>query len=538
MSGPDQKDQNEQKGQKPTRPNPAEKPVVSESEQVQVRFEKLGRIRERKENPFKNGFTPSATAAELHRLYDEKEKVELEAAHLRASVAGRIMAIRDFGKASFVRIKDRTGVIQLFVQKDKLNGAPGEEGAPDKYAEFKELDIGDIVFSDGELFKTKTNELSVVSEQVVLLTKSLRPLPEKFHGIADVEIKYRQRYLDLIMSDQTKDTFRKRSKIVEEIRRFFVDHDFIEVETPMMHQIAGGATARPFITHHNTLDMQLYLRIAPELHLKRLVVGGMERVFEINRNFRNEGISIKHNPEFTMLEFYQAYATYEDLMRLTEELFHRLADNVLGKRQITYQGTEINLDGAFERISVEDAIIKHSGFKDRAKIRDREALLAYGKGKGIHMESKLPTGALMMLIFDEEVEAKLIQPTFVTLYPLDVSPLSRRNEKDPFLVDRFEFYVYGREMANAFSELNDPVDQKERFEAQAAAKAAGDQEACDVDMDYVMALEYGLPPTAGQGIGIDRLVMLLTDSPSIRDVILFPQMRPEKQHTGEPSTGG
>jgi lysyl-tRNA synthetase class 2 len=491
------------------------------SEQVRVRMEKLGRIRERGENPYRNGFEPKNLAAELHRGYDEKSKEELEPAAIPASVAGRVMAIRDFGKASFVRIKDRTGIIQLFVQKDKLG--------PENYARFKELDLGDIVFSKGTLFKTKTNELSVNADTLELVTKSLHPMPEKFHGIADVEIKYRQRYLDLMVTDETRETFKKRSKIIEVVRRFFVDHDFMEVETPMMHPIAGGATARPFKTHHNTLDMELFLRIAPELYLKRLVVGGIERVFEINRNFRNEGISIKHNPEFTMLEFYQAYATYEDLMTLSEELFQKIADEVLGTRKFSYQGTEINVDGKWERISVEDAIMKHSDFGkhyERAKLRDRKTLLEYGEKKNLPMNPKDSTGGLMMVIFDEEVESKLIQPTFVTLYPLDVSPLSRKNEQDPFLVDRFELYIYGREMANAFSELNDPMDQKERFLAQVEAKNAGNEEATDMDEDYVTALEYGMPPAAGQGIGIDRLVMLFTDSPSIRDVILFPLMRP------------
>jgi lysyl-tRNA synthetase, class II len=498
--------------------------LQNESEQVQVRFSKLQKLKERKDNPFKNGFAPTFLAADLIKNHSSKTKEELEAAHIKGSVAGRIMAIRDFGKASFVRIKDRTETIQLYVQKDKL----GEE----KFAEFKELDIGDIVFSEGTLFKTKTGELSIQSEKVVLLTKSLRPLPEKYHGIADVEIKYRQRYLDLIMSKQSQDTFRVRSKVIEEMRKFFVEHDFMEVETPMMHPIAGGATARPFTTHHNTLDMELYLRIAPELYLKRLVVGGFDRVFEINRNFRNEGISVKHNPEFTMLEFYQAYATYEDLIVLTENLFRQVTKNVLGKTEFTYQGTTIDMGKKWERITVEDAIVKYSGFKDKAKLRDKAALLAYGKQKSLPMDQKFPVGALMMVIFDEEVEKHMIQPTFVTHYPLDVSPLSRKNEKDPFLVDRFELYICGREYGNAFSELNDPVDQMERFQSQAKAKEAGDQEACDVDEDYVTALEYGMPPTAGEGIGIDRLVMLLTDSPSIRDVILFPLMRPTAKSDG------
>lgn len=493
---------------------------VDASEQVRVRFGKLAKIRERGENPYRNGFKPQGLATELHRLYDEKVREELEAAPIQTSVAGRIVGIRNFGKAGFVSLQDRTGIIQLFVQKARLGD--------DVFAKYKEMDLGDLVYAEGELFKTKTNELSVNCARFELTTKSLRPMPEKFHGIADIEIKYRQRYLDLISDEKSRDVFRKRSKIVEEVRRFFLEHDFMEVETPMMHPIVGGANARPFVTHHNTLDMDLFLRIAPELYLKRLVVGGFERVFEINRNFRNEGMSIKHNPEFTMLEFYQAYATYEDLMDLTEQLFARVADRSLGKTRITYQGTEIELGGRWKRISVEDSIIEMSGFKDRAKIRDRKALMAYGQAHGIHMEEKMSTGALIMNIFDAEVEAKLIQPTFVTHYPTDVSPLSRLNEQDPFVVDRFELFIYGREMANAFSELNDPVDQKERFQKQVDAKAAGDEEACDMDEDYVVALEYGMPPTAGQGIGIDRMVMLLTDSSSIRDVILFPQMRPER----------
>lgn len=496
------------------------------SEQVRVRFEKLDKLKALHQNPYKNGVSPTILASELHRLHGEKTKEELEALAFHCSVAGRVMAIRDFGKAAFIRLKDRTELIQLFVQRNKL----GEEG----YAAYKELDIGDIVFAEGTAFKTKTNELSVNCEKLNLITKSLRPLPEKYHGIADVEIKYRQRYLDLIMSEHTKKTFRTRSVIIEEIRKFFVEHDFMEVETPMMHPVAGGATARPFVTHHNTLDMELFMRIAPELYLKRLVVGGFERVFEINRNFRNEGISIKHNPEFTMLEFYQTYATYEDLMDLTEKLFHRIADRVLGGRTLIYQETEINLNGIaannnrWERITVEDAIVQYTNFKDRSQLRNRDALLAYGKAHDLPMNPKDSIGGLMMVIFDEQVESRLVQPTFVTHYPLDVSPLSRKNEKDPFLVDRFELFIFGREMANAFSELNDPVDQKERFQAQVEAKQAGNDEASDMDEDYVTALEYGMPPTAGEGIGIDRLVMLFTNSPSIRDVILFPLLRPQK----------
>ncbi len=490
-------------------------------EQVRVRYEKLGRLRASEKVPFKNGYEPQNLAADLHRAHDEKSKEQLEPAAIRASVAGRIMAIRDFGKAAFLQLRDRTGKIQLFVQKNKL----GEE----VFARYREMDVGDIIFGEGTLFKTKTNELSVDLEKLVLLTKSLRPLPEKFHGITDVEMRYRQRYVDLIMTEASRETFKKRSRIIEEVRRHFVEHGFLEVETPMMHPVAGGATARPFITHHNTLDMQLYLRIAPELYLKRLVVGGFDRVFEINRNFRNEGISIKHNPEFTMLEFYQAYATYEDLMDFTETLFRRVSDSVLGTQKVVYQGTEIDLARPWTRISVEDAVMKWSSFgsfSERSKLRDHETLLAYGKKFSLPMNPKDTAGGLLMVIFDEQVEKHLVQPTFVTHYPLDVSPLSRQSDTDPWVVDRFELYIYGREMANAFSELNDPEDQRNRFLAQVAAKQAGNDEACDMDEDYVTALEYGLPPTAGQGIGIDRMVMFFTDSPSIRDVILFPQMRP------------
>lgn len=495
-----------------------ETPTVDLPEQVRVRTEKMQRIRDRKENPYKNGFKPENLASDLHRLYDEKTKEELEPLKIRASVGGRAIAIRDFGKAAFLRLRDRTGLIQIYVAKDAL----GEEG----YRLYKEdFDVGDIAYVEGTLFKTKTNELSIHADKLVLLTKSLQPLPEKFHGITDVEKRYRQRYVDLIVTEESRETFRKRALIVDEVRQFFKDHDFMEVETPMLHPIAGGAAARPFTTHHNTLDMELYLRIAPELYLKRLVVGGFERVFEINRNFRNEGISIKHNPEFTMLEFYMSYATYEDLMDLTEKLLARISLKVAGKTKISYQGTEIELGGKWDRITVEESIVKYSGFKDRSKLRDREALLSYGKSKGFHMDPKVPTGSLIMTIFDEEVEAKLIQPTFVTHYPTDVSPLSRLNEKDPFVVDRFELFIYGREMGNAFSELNDPIDQRERFLGQVAAKDRGDLEASDHDEDYCVALEYGMPPTAGEGIGIDRLAMLFTDSASIRDVILFPQLR-------------
>jgi lysyl-tRNA synthetase, class II len=497
--------------------------LKDQSEQVQVRFEKLSKLRAQTSWPYKNGYSPECLAMQLHQTFDSKTKEELEVLNRLTSLAGRIMTIRVFGKASFVTIQDRSGLFQLYVQKEKL----GEEA----YAAFREMDIGDILFSEGTLFKTKMGELSLHCETLTLLSKSLRPLPEKYHGLADVEIKYRQRYLDLIMSAETRETFLKRFRIIEEIRRFFIEHEFLEVETPMMHPIAGGATARPFVTHHHSLDMDLFLRIAPELYLKRLVVGGFERVFEINRNFRNEGMSIKHNPEFTMLEFYQSYATYEDLILLTQKLFQKIADRVLGSRLLSYQGAEINLDGSWERIRVEEAILKYSNFKDRAGLRQRETLLNYGKSKGYitddKRDDKKSAGELQAIIFDAEVESQLIQPTFVTHYPLAISPLSRQNEQDPFLVDRFELFIFGREIANAFSELNDPIEQRKRFLAQMEFKPSDDPESSRLDEDFINALEYGMPPTAGEGIGIDRLVMLFTNSPSIRDVILFPQMRPQ-----------
>lgn len=498
-----------------TKPNAEH--LLKEGDQVQVRVGKLEKLIDQNDNPYKNGFTPTEKAGNLKTLYAEKSKEELESLAYSCSVAGRVMAVRDFGKASFLKIRDASGVIQLYVQKDSI----GEEA----FAKFRELDLGDIVFSEGKIFKTKTGELSIHSDKVILLTKSLRPLPEKFHGLSDVEARYRQRYLDLITSEESRAVFEKRSKIIEEVRKFLLENGFMEVETPMMHPIAGGAAAKPFITHHNALDMKFYLRIAPELYLKRLIVGGFEKVFEINRNFRNEGVSIKHSPEFTMLEFYQAYATYEDLMDFTEKLFARVAQNVCGTLKIDYQGTEIDLSKPWKRLRVEDAVLEHSGFKDAAKIRDEAALRAYLKSKDVHCDKNDTTGKLVMKIFDEEVEKLLIQPTFLTQYPSDVSPLSRRNEKDPYLVDRFEAYIYGREMGNAFSELNDPIDQRERFLMQVDAKAKGDEEANDMDEDYVNALEYGMPPTAGEGLGIDRLVMFLTNSASIRDVVLFPHMR-------------
>ncbi len=498
-------------------------PTLSDAnDQVLVRLEKLKRSFERGDNPYKNGLTPTLLAREIHSKYESKTKEELEPMAVTGSVAGRVMAIRDFGKASFVRVQDRTGLNQIFVQKKSL----GDTG----FERFKELDIGDVIWAEGKLFRTKTGELTIDVSKIEFVAKSLRPLPEKFHGISDIELRYRHRYLDLIMNEASRNVFLARSKIVDVIRKFFTAREYLEVETPMMHPIAGGAAARPFKTHHNTLDTDLFLRIAPELYLKRLVVGGFERVFEINRNFRNEGISIKHNPEFTMLEFYQAWATYEDLMPLTEDLLREVARAVHGKEQVTYQDVLIDFAPKFSAISVEDAIMKFARIGSEisaSKLRDKKTLMEYGKKHKLPMTPKMSTGELLMAIFDEEVESKLIQPTFVTHYPLDVSPLSRKNEKDPFVVDRFELFIFGREMANAFSELNDPIDQRERFESQALAKKGGNEEAHDVDHDYIRALEHAMPPAAGEGVGIDRLVMLMTDSASIRDVILFPQLRPE-----------
>lgn len=508
----------------------SDRPNISDwNEQIAVRFEKTKKMREAGLNPFRNGLNPKCTTEELHRKYGELSKEQLESTTYETSVAGRVMAIRDFGKGGFIRLQDRKGQIQIFLSKDLL----GPQF--DLYKNW--TDLGDVIYIEGKMFRTKTNELSVQASRFEFLTKALRPLPEKFHGLADVELRYRNRSVDLVMNPEVKTTFIRRTKIISSIRKFFDERDFLEVDTPMLHTVAGGAAARPFKTHHNALDMELHMRIAPELHLKRLIVGGFERVYEMNRLFRNEGISVKHNPEFTTIEFYWAYATYDDLMSITEELFQYLAQEVLGSLKFEYQGTAIDFSGPWQRLSVKESIAKYSSFKDQSKMDDRNAITAYLGSKKIPHDSKWSTGALLMAIFDAEVEANLIQPTFITHYPTDVSPLSRRNEKDPSIVDRFELFIYGREMANAFSELNDPVDQRERFEIQAAAKAAGDEEACDIDEDFLTALEHGMPPTAGEGIGIDRLVMLLTNSASIRDVILFPHMRPQRT-TVQPGVDG
>jgi len=487
------------------------------SELLLQRRRKVDALWEAGINPYPNDFRPQHTSSDIAAAYGDQEQVE--ASHENFVVAGRILARRSFGKAAFIQLQDRTGRIQLYVKKDEI----GEEA----FAAFETFDIGDIVGAQGFPFRTKTGELSLHARAIRLLVKSLLPLPEKFHGLTDVETRYRQRYVDLIVNPEVREIFIKRSRIVNLIRSFMTSRDFLEVETPMMQPIPGGAAAKPFITHHNALDMELYLRIAPELYLKRLVVGGMERVFEINRNFRNEGISVRHNPEFTMMEFYQAYATYEDLMDLTEELFCHVAEAVLGTLDFSYQGLEISFQRPWKRLTVRDAILEY-GDIDAKRLDDRDLALAYARSIGLDLPADIGHGRLIMEIFEEVVEHKLIQPTFITAYPTEVSPLSRRNDHNPDVVDRFELIIGGREIANAFSELNDPVDQKERFLAQVAAKAMGDEEAHYMDEDYVRALEYGLPPTAGEGIGIDRLVMLLTDSASIRDVILFPQLRKEK----------
>ena len=486
------------------------------SELLLQRRRKVDALWEAGVNPYPNDFKPLNTSADIQAAYGDKE--QFDASDVVFVVAGRIMARRSFGKAAFIQLQDRKGRIQIYVKKDEIGEAA--------FTLFETFDIGDIVGVSGYPFRTKTGELSLHAASLRLLVKSLLPLPEKFHGLTDIETRYRQRYVDLIVNPEVREIFIKRSRIVNLIRSFMTARDFLEVETPMMHQIPGGATARPFITHHNTLEMELYLRVAPELYLKRLVVGGLDRVFEINRNFRNEGISVRHNPEFTMMEFYQAYATYEDLMDFTEELFCHVAKELLGTLDFTNQGLEISFNRPWKRQTVREAIIEY-GDIDAEQLDDPDLALAYARSIGLTLPDGIGYGKLIMEIFEEVAEHKLIQPTFITAYPTEVSPLSRKNDLDPGIVDRFELIIAGREIANAFSELNDPVDQKERFLAQVAEKNKGDEEAHYMDEDYVRALEYGLPPTAGEGIGIDRLVMLLTDSPSIRDVILFPQLRKE-----------
>ena len=499
--------------------NTTEEIQQDENKLIAQRREKLTTMRE-KGNAFPNDFRRDNLAAELHTEYDGKTKEELEALNVSVKVAGRMMAKRIMGKASFAQLQDMSGRIQLFLQRDSLPEGLYNEG-------FKKWDVGDIVGAEGVLFKTKTDELSVKLTNVHLLTKSLRPLPEKFHGLSDQETRYRQRYVDLIMNQEVRDTFHMRSKIITYIRRFFEDRGYMDVETPMLQAIPGGATARPFETHHNALDMPMFMRIAPELYLKRLVVGGFEKVFEINRNFRNEGVSTRHNPEFTMLEFYQSYSDYNDLMDITEALLHGLATDVVGKAKIDYQGEVYDFGSKFTRLSVFDSILKFNPDLTASDIDNIEAAREVCKKLEVPLKDIYGLGKIQIEIFEKTVEHRLMDPTFITEYPTEVSPLARRNDNNPFITDRFEFFVGGREIANGFSELNDAEDQVDRFKQQVAEKDAGDNEAMHFDADYIRALEHGLPPTAGEGIGIDRLVMLLTDSPSIRDVILFPHMRAE-----------
>jgi lysyl-tRNA synthetase class 2 len=464
-------------------------------------------------------FRRDALAANLLQQYGDKSEADFEAHPVAVTVAGRIMTRRLMGKASFTHILDMSGRIQLYIKQDEVT--------PEIYEEFKLWDLGDIIGAQGHLFKTKTGELSVKVQTLRLLTKSLRPLPDKFHGLSDQETCYRQRYLDLIANEKTRHTFMVRSKITNIIRQFLQENNFLEVETPMMQVLAGGAAAKPFVTHHHALDLTLFLRIAPELYLKRLVVGGFERVFEINRNFRNEGLSTRHNPEFTMLEFYQAYADYKDLMDLTEVLFKRIAMECLGSMAFSYQGMELDFSKPFERISLKNAILKYNTQIKAVDIADLAAAKKTAKHLNISVKDSESLGKIQVEIFEETVEHQLKQPTFITEYPAEVSPLARCNDTDPSITDRFELFIGGREIANGFSELNDPEDQAQRFRQQMTDKAAGDEEAMPYDADYIVALEHGLPPTAGEGIGIDRLVMLFTDAPSIRDVILFPHMRPK-----------
>ncbi len=489
-----------------------------ENKLISQRREKLAALRERGQ-AFPNDFRRNTLSGELHAEYDDKPREYFDEHELRVAVAGRMMSKRIMGKASFAGLMDMSGRIQLFVQRDSL-----PEGV---YADFKTWDIGDIIGAEGRLFKTKTGELSVRVDSIRLLTKALRPLPEKFHGLTDQELRYRQRYLDLIMNEPARETFRTRTRIINHIRHFLDERGFLEVETPMMQVIPGGATARPFVTYHNALDMELYLRIAPELYLKRLVVGGFERVYEINRNFRNEGLSTRHNPEFTMVEFYQAYADYRDLMDLTEDLLRGMAETVLGTTTIHYQGEDYDFGKPFARMSVKESILHYNPELTEADLDDEARARVIAEKLGIPLKDSYGLGKIQIEIFEKTVEHRLKDPTFITAYPTEVSPLARRNDDDPFVTDRFEFFVGGREIANGFSELNDYEDQAERFRKQVAEKDAGDEEAMHFDADYIRALEHGMPPTAGEGIGIDRLVMLFTDAPSIRDVLLFPHMRPE-----------
>ena len=488
-----------------------------ENKLIAERRAKLTELR-RRGGAFPNDFRRDALAGELHASYGERTGEWLQANPTRVNVGGRLLSKRLMGKASFANIADRTGQIQLYLQEEALGPV---------YEAFKAWDVGDIVGAGGMLFRTRTGELSVRVERLRLLTKSLRPLPDKWHGLADTETRYRRRYVDLIVSERSREVFRIRSRIIRYLRDFLDALDFLEVETPMMQPLPGGAVARPFKTHHNALDLDMYLRIAPELYLKRLVVGGFERVYEINRNFRNEGVSTQHNPEFTMLELYLAYADYRDLMDWVEKAIRGLADTLYGTQQIRYQGRSYDLAKPFRRVTIEQALIDGNPGIDPLSLRDLTYLRRRCEPLGVKCAADDGPGKLQIELFEKTVEDTLLEPTFVHAYPTEVSPLSRPSDADPFVTDRFEFFLAGREIANGFSELNDPEDQAARFRAQAARKERGDEEAMFYDADYVRALEYGMPPAAGLGVGIDRLVMFFTDSASIRDVILFPHMRPE-----------
>jgi len=492
--------------------------MTEDNKLIAERRSKLDAIRSQR-NAYPNQFRRSHLATELHDKYDAMDKESLDPLNIEVAVLGRMMSQRLFGKGGFAVLRDVSGPIQLFVQLNEV----GE----DKFSDFKTWDMGDIVYGKGTLFKTKTNELSVKVTELHMVTKSLRPLPEKFHGLSDQETRYRQRYVDLIVNQDSADVFKTRSRMVSHIRRYMEDLDFLEVETPMMHVIPGGATAKPFTTHHNALDLELYLRVAPELFLKRLTVGGFEKVFEINRNFRNEGVSTKHNPEFTMMEFYWAYADYNDLMDLTEQLFRSLAREVKGTEQFTYQGQELDFAQPFRRQSMASLVAEYSDGLSENDCNNLSLMQKYCDDKGVSYDKKWKKGELLAELFDLYVEENLIQPTFVTEYPIEISPLSRRNDDNPEITDRFELFICGNEIANGFSELNDPEDQADRFRQQVENLEAGDDEAMHYDADYIRALEHGMPPAAGEGIGIDRLVMLFTDSASIRDVLLFPYMKPE-----------
>lgn len=489
------------------------------SDLLEKRRNKLSDLRNNNINLFPNDFIVLHTVNDIRNRIREfpESKTDDETVF---SVGGRMMAINMFGKSSFIRFKDRTGQFQAYIRKDKV----GDEA----YALFKQLDIGDFIWIRGSIFKTKTGEWTIFASELRLVCKAIMPLPEKFHGLKDPEKRYRQRYLDLIMNPEVRDIFVRRSKIIQVIRAYFLERDYIEVETPMMQPVPGGAEATPFRTHHNALGMDLFLRIAPELYLKRLVVGGFERVFEINRNFRNEGVSTQHNPEFTMLEFYEAYATYQDLMNLTEDLFSHLSLEITGSTSIAYQGNNIEFSRKWRRISLLKALEEVGGI-DPLLLNEKDKLLEFANSKGIKITKRNRIGKIITKLFDVLVQPKLIQPTFVTDYPVEVSPLSRRSEKDPTMTDRFELFIAGREIANGFSELNDPEDQKARFLQQVSDRQEGDDESHYMDEDYIEALEYGMPPAAGEGIGIDRLTMLFTDAASIREVILFPHMKPQMQ---------